>query len=141
MSKDRYLDHLAEISLFSQCSKKDLQTISRTLTDTDVKAGTVLMSQGERASSYVILMDGEVSIVKDGEEVATVGKGAIIGEMAILMDRERSASAVATTDCEILVGERRNFDALLDEVSGLARKVLHSLAERIADNEEHIHHH
>lgn len=137
MARDSYLDHIAAIPLFSQCSKKDLQTIEKALTDTDVKAGTALMREGESASSFIVLVEGTAEVTRNGEHVADLGPGAMIGEMAILMDRPRTATVIATTDCEILVGERRSFDALLDDVHGLARRVLHSLAERVADNEAH----
>ena len=140
MARDSYLDHIAAIPLFSQCSKKDLRAIEKALTDTDVKPGTVLMREGEDASSFVILVAGQATVSRDGEVVATLESGTMIGEMAILMDRPRSATVVAATECEILVGERRVFEGLLDEVPGLARKVLHALAERVADNETHALH-
>ena len=140
MARDSYLDHIAAIPLFSQCSKKDLRVIEKALTDTDVKSGTVLMREGEDASSFVILVSGQATVSRGGEEVATLDSGTMIGEMAILMDRPRSATVVTATECEILVGERRVFEGLLDEVPGLARKVLHALAERVADNEDHMLH-
>ena len=140
MARDSYLDHIAAIPLFSHCSKKDLQTIEKALTDIDVKAGTALMREGESASSFVVLVSGTAEVTRNGEHVADLGPGAMIGEMAILMDRPRTATVTATSACEVLVGERRNFDPLLDDVHGLARRVLHSLAERVADNEaNHLH--
>ncbi len=140
MARDSYLDHIAAIPLFTQCSKKDLLTIEKAMTDIDVKAGTVLMREGESASSFVVLVAGSAEVTRDGKHVADLGPGAMIGEMAILMDRPRTATVTATSGSEILVGERRSFEALLEDVPGLARRVLHSLAERVADNEaNHLH--
>ncbi|MEZ5341531.1 MAG: cyclic nucleotide-binding domain-containing protein [Acidimicrobiales bacterium] len=110
------------------------------MTDTDIKAGTTLMREGENPSSFIVIVSGSAEVSRNGEVVATLTDGAMVGEMAILMDRPRSATVTTITDCEILVGERRAFDGLLDDVPGLARKVLRSLALRVADNEAHDHH-
>lgn len=137
MSRDEYLEHLASVPLFARCSDKELRLIGQQMTEIDVPAGRSLMKQGERATSFMIIMDGTVEVTRDGEHVADLGPGAILGEMAILMDRERSANATAKTDTTLLVGERRSLDPLLDDVPGLARSVLKALAERVADNEAH----
>ncbi len=137
MSRDRYLDHLATVPLFAQCGTKDLEQIAQTLTEVEVKAGRELMSEGDSATSFMIIVDGEVEVTRGGDHVANLGSGSILGEMAILMDRDRTATAKATTDTTLLVGERRSLDPLLDDVPGLARRVLKALAERVADNEAH----
>lgn len=140
MSRDEYLDHLAAMPMFAKCSRKQLREVGQMLTEVDVKAGQRLMTEGESASSFMIVMDGEVEVTRNGEHVASLGPGAILGEMAILMDRDRTASATAKVDSLVLVGERRTFDGMLDDVPGLARSVLHALAERVADNEDHAVH-
>ena len=140
MARDAHLEHLAKMPIFSHCSKKDLRLIARTLTEIDVKAGEVLMKEGDRATSFLIVVDGNLVISREGQSVASVGPGDVVGEMAILMERPRNATVTAATPALVLVGERRSFEALLDEVPGLAKKVLKSLAHRVADNERHLVH-
>lgn len=140
MARDAYLDHLARIPLFSACSKRDLRLIAKTLTEINVDAGEVLMREGDRASSFLVVVDGNLVVDKRGQNVASVGPGDVVGEMAILMDRPRTATVTAATPALVLVGERRSFSVLLDEVPGLAKKVLRSLAQRVADNEANLVH-
>jgi CRP/FNR family transcriptional regulator, cyclic AMP receptor protein len=135
MARDRYLDHLAQIPIFSHCSKKDLRLVARQLTEMDVDEGAVLLSEGERATSFLVVVEGSLAVRRKGRKVATLGPGEVVGEMALLMDRPRTASVSAAEPSKVLVGERRSFEALLDEVPGLAKKVLKSLAHRVADNE------
>jgi CRP/FNR family transcriptional regulator, cyclic AMP receptor protein len=135
MARDRYLDHLAQIPLFSHCSKKDLRLVSRQLTELDIDEGAVLLSEGERATYFLVVVEGSLAVRRNGRKVATLGPGEVVGEMALLMDRPRTATVSAAEPSKVLVGERRSFEALLDEVPGLAKKVLKSLAHRVADNE------
>jgi len=59
--------------------------------------GDVLMRQGERGETYVAITSGSVDIETDGRHVATVGPGDGIGEIALLRDVPRTATAIATT--------------------------------------------
>ena len=66
-------------------SLKDFPVIS-------LKAGEKLLAQGEKNDTIYFLVDGSVEVMKDGYEVATVSdKGAVFGEMSILLDIESSA--------------------------------------------------
>lgn len=140
MARDTYLEHLAQVPIFSHCSKKDLQLIARTLTEIEVDEGEILMREGERATSFLVVVEGELKVERSGATLARLGPGEVVGEMAILMDRKRNATVTACAPSLVLVGERRSFEALLDEVPGLAKKVLVSLAHRVADNDKAILH-
>jgi CRP/FNR family transcriptional regulator, cyclic AMP receptor protein len=140
MARDPYLEHLAQVPIFSHLSKKDLRMIARNLTEIQVEEGDVLLKEGERATSFLVVVEGELLVRRNGRKVATLGPGEVVGEMAILMDRARTATVSAAQTSVVLVGERRSFEALLDEVPGLAKKVLKSLAHRVADNERALVH-
>lgn len=140
MARDTYLEHLAQVPIFSHCSKKDLRLVAKTLTEIDVSAGDVLFKEGDRATSFIVVVDGTLTVRRGGRKVASIGSGEVVGEMAILMDRPRTATVTAETAARVLVGERRSFDALLDEVPGLAKSVLKALAHRTADNERSLVH-
>ena len=140
MARDTYLEHLAQVPIFSHCSKKDLQLIARTLTEIQVDEGDVLMREGDRATSFLVVVEGALSVERDGSTIARLGPGEVVGEMAILMDRKRIATVKASAPSVVLVGERRSFEALLDEVPGLAKKVLVSLAHRVAENDNALMH-
>lgn len=69
-------------------------------------AGTVLFRQGEAGEKAYYIDDGRVSIVQQDETIAVVGAGDIFGEMALIDDRPRTASAVCATDCRLLAVTR-----------------------------------
>src|SRR5512142_697576 len=80
-------------------------------------AGTVLFSEGDKGEEMYILQSGKVKISKKirgvDKTLATLEKGEFFGEMAILNDKPRSASAEAIEDSDMLVIDRKTFETLL----------------------------
>ena len=58
----------------------------------------------------------------------------MVGELALILRRPRTATVTADTDLNVLVVDERSFNTLLDDVPGLARQLLHTVAARMADN-------
>jgi len=131
--RNQYLDHLAAVPLFAACSHKELQRIARASDETQLPAGRVLMRQGESGRECFVIVDGEVKIERNGKKVATVGAGACIGEMSLLDKGPRTATAIAQTPLSVLVLGPREFSGVLEEVPGLARKLLAALAMRVRE--------
>ena len=134
VSKARYLEHLRTVPMFSNCTKKQLDQVARIVTELKIDKGTTLMVEGEMVHEFVIIESGTASVRRGGRKIATVGKGDVVGELALILRRPRTATVVAETDLSILVVDERSFNALLDDVPGLARQLLHTVAERMADN-------
>lgn len=83
-----------------------------------LKAGAALTTQGEEADSIYLLLDGVIQVVVDGEEVAAIGPGALIGERAVLEGGRRTATLVAVSPCKVAEARRVELDlAKLAEVS------------------------
>ena len=131
--KNAYLDHLADVPLFSACSKKDLQTIARSTDEIDVSAGKELVRQGQTGREFFLIVDGEAVVKKNDRKVATLGPGSFFGEMALIDKGPRSASVIAETDMTLLVLGQREFGGLIDEIPGLAHKLLTALAARLRE--------
>ncbi len=138
MSRDRYLDDLAEVPLFAECSKKDLAEIARLMTELKLSEGQDLMTQDGRAGSFVIIEEGTADIVKDGEVINTVGAGDFVGELSLILAHPPNATVRATSDMVVHVADRSGFAQLLDE-PGLARRVLTVVATRLADANPEFH--
>jgi Cyclic nucleotide-binding domain len=66
-------------------------------------AGEALMTQGEEGRELFLLLDGIVDVEVDGEEVAEIGPGALLGERALLEGGARTASVYATTPVRVVV--------------------------------------
>jgi CRP/FNR family cyclic AMP-dependent transcriptional regulator len=132
-SRDRYLDHLAEVPLFSAASKQDLAKIARASDEVDVKAGRILVEEGRTGHEFFLIMDGTATVKRKNRKVAELGPGQYFGELALLDRGPRTATVVADTDMKVLVLGQREFLGVLDEVPGLAYKILRPMAARLRE--------
>lgn len=129
-----YLDHLKNVPLFSGLNRHELEQVAKLSTELNIAAGTHLIREGTTAREFFVIVEGEAEVTHDGRLIATVGPGAIQGELSLLLDRPRAAAVTAKTDMVILDIDRRSFNALLDEIPMIARKMLPVVAERLAAN-------
>jgi|SRR5438270_9679581 len=132
-SRDRYLDHLAEVPLFSAASKQDLAKIARASDEVDVKAGRILVEEGRTGHEFFLIMDGTATVKRKNRKIAELGPGQYFGELALLDRGPRTATVVADTDMKVLVLGQREFLGVLDEVPGLAYKILRPMAARLRE--------
>ncbi len=75
-----------------------------------LKEGTTLTTQGEEADSIYLLLDGVVQVDVDGEPVANLGPGALIGERAVLEGGRRTATLVALSACRVAEARKVDLD-------------------------------
>ncbi len=136
MARDAWLNHLAQVPLFSQCTKKQLQSVAAASIELTVEAGKVLVTEGEPGHECFVIVDGTASVNRKGEQIATLGAGDVVGELAPLTGGPRTATVVAETPMEVLVIGQREFAGLLEDVPGFAVRVLHNLAHRMVELEE-----
>ncbi|MFV0309755.1 MAG: Crp/Fnr family transcriptional regulator [Desertimonas sp.] len=132
-SKKAYLDHLKNVPLFASCSKRELERIARSGDEITMTAGTLLVDQGQTGKEAFVVMDGSVTIKRNGRKVTTLGPGAIVGELSLLDHGPRTATAVCETDCTLFVIDQRHFLAVLDDVPAIGHKMLAILAGRIRE--------
>jgi len=130
------LDLIKGVPLFEQCSKKDLQRIAQIADELDLRAGKVLIQEGERGREFFVIVSGEVEVRRKGRKLATLGPGSFVGEMALLSKIPRTATVTAVTPLDVLVITDRAFLDLLDKMPELWPKVAQALAERVGANEK-----
>ncbi|MEM9950179.1 MAG: cyclic nucleotide-binding domain-containing protein [Chloroflexota bacterium] len=97
----------------------------------DYHAGEIICEQGDEGDLMYTVVSGEVLIDFDGEVIDIVGEGGIIGEMALVGNNIRSASAIASTDCTLKVIDTQRFLWLVHETPTFATQVMGVMAERI----------
>jgi CRP/FNR family cyclic AMP-dependent transcriptional regulator len=132
-SKKAYVDHLKSVPLFAACTRKELELIARSGDEIKMTAGTVIVDQGQTGHEAFVVVDGSVTVKRNGRKIATLGEGAIVGELSLLDHGPRTATAVCETDCTLLVLSQRTFLAVVDDVPALSHKLLASLAGRIRE--------
>lgn len=118
-----------QIQLFSRFGKK-------------FPAGTVLFQEGDKGEEMYIIQAGKVKISKRirGVEktLAVLEKGEFLGEMAILNDKPRSATAETVEDCDMLVIDRKTFEALLRGNVEIAIRFIKRLADRLRETNDQM---
>lgn len=140
-------DTLARVDLFSNLDKKELQALGSSCQERKYSAGTTLFSQGDTGVGLYILTGGKVRIIqavnpdRAEEEIATVGTGDVLGEMALLDDLPRSATAIAVEDVTALLLPVWEFRSTLQSHPTIALKLLSVLSRRLRKAENRAHDH
>jgi CRP/FNR family cyclic AMP-dependent transcriptional regulator len=130
---DVFVDHLQQVSLFSACSRKDLQLVAKRAEDIRVPAGKALVSEGDTGHEFFVILSGTAKVTRRGRKIASLGPGDAFGELALLEKAPRNATIVAETDMELVVLGQREFAGIVDEVPGFARKMLAGMAKRLRE--------
>jgi CRP/FNR family cyclic AMP-dependent transcriptional regulator len=96
-----------------------------------VKAGETLFRAGEPGDVMLLVIEGKIDIRVGEATVETLGLHGIAGEMSLIDEAPRSATAVAATAGEVAVIDRETFLELVREVPSFALYVMRILADRI----------
>ncbi len=110
-------DHLKTIPLFSSLSEKALNTVAVFATETSVSAGKRLVHEGDYSYDLIVIEDGTADVIKDGEVVASLGRGDVFGEMGMLEGARRSADVVATSPMRLITLSKWDVRRISDEIS------------------------
>jgi CRP/FNR family transcriptional regulator, cyclic AMP receptor protein len=128
---DSKVELLRKVPLFSELSGRDLSELSGLVDEIEVPAGRVLCQQGTIGEEFFVIVDGSVRVERDGRELSTLGPGQFLGEVSLIDEGPRVATATTTTDARLLVIAHRQFHSLMDRYPSIETCVLRSLAKRI----------
>jgi CRP-like cAMP-binding protein len=137
------LNFLRGLPLFSNLEDKELREISRFTYEKRVKKGNVLFYQGEQGSTLYLIIKGKVKVVLIGESgkelvLAILKKGDFLGEMSIIEDEVRSATAIALEPTVFLTIDKENFLSFLTKNPKAMLGVLKELSKRLRNADEKI---
>ena len=122
---------LSGVTFFDGFSPEELRRVLELGTEVEVAAATVLIDQGDAGLDCFVVVEGSASVYVGGEHIATVGPGAMQGEMALIDHRPRSATVVADTDMKLLRFDARHFRQLLEEMPKAEERVMAVLTARL----------
>jgi CRP-like cAMP-binding protein len=127
-----FTDTLAELPLFSEVSRSELAVIRRHLTLLPVSAGRVLVEEGARGDQFMIIARGEATVSQGGRTIATLERGDLVGEMALLDGGlgRRNATVTTRTDAMVYAGTPAEFRRILEAAPSVERKVRDTVATR-----------
>jgi CRP-like cAMP-binding protein len=95
------------------------------------QAGQVIFKQGQPSEKMYVVIEGKINILAGNFQVGLVEEGDILGEMGVLEGTNRSATAIAQTDCKIVPVDLRRFNFLVQNTPYFASQVLQIMAERL----------
>jgi CRP-like cAMP-binding protein len=130
------VDLLAKVSIFSLMEKRDLQRIAKLSRHHSFKKGDVIIKEGERDGRLLIIVSGEVEVIKNmggknERRINTLSPSMYFGEMALIDDLVRSASVIAKGNVLLLSLEKWNLLEEIEKYPAIAVELLQMLSRRI----------
>jgi CRP-like cAMP-binding protein len=135
MSLNQAVTVLQEIPLFRNVGQKQLKVVAMMGETRTYRAQERLFEKGDDGDAAYIIIEGAVDVmipVDDGERsVATLGKGELFGEIAVLCDQPRSTAIAAHSDLEVLRLDRTVVLNLIREFPDISLEMVRILGRRL----------
>jgi len=127
---------LAQVPLFADLDKRELERLAKTFHDRTFKAGDEIATAGTGGVGFFVIGDGEATVTVAGRDVGKLKKGDYFGEVA-LIDDQHSRSATVTADTELVTYGLTvwEFRPLVESSPSIAWKLLQSLASKLREVE------
>lgn len=124
---------LRTVELFNELNEDELSKVSRHLSALDLPKGSVLFKIRDFGDELYIITEGKIRISREVGDVelvfTTLGKGTFFGEIAVIDELYRSASATADEDCKLLLLSRKALEELATREPLIAYKLIYTVAK------------
>ncbi len=135
-------EHLARVPLFARLSRRQLHRLARLCIPRGYPAGESIVEEGATGLGLFVVMRGEVEVFKGSGDDRLVldilGPGSILGEMALIDELPRSASAVSREPTDCLLITRDGFRTLSEKDPEIAWCLVPALVERLRDLQQRL---
>lgn len=139
-TREAYLRTLSDGPLFKGMDKKPLRKLLIDLIEKKYSAGDIIFHEGESGKAVYVVLEGSVKIVKESnlenKTLSVLGPSSHFGELALIGNTTRFATAVAEKDSILLIMYKSYFDDLIRCNSATSARILLNLAEILS---EYIH--
>lgn len=119
-------NRLKAIPLFSQLSDEEAHRLAAFATETSLAEGQILMKQGDYSTELIAIEEGSADVLRDGEKIASLGAGDLIGEMGLLTREPRNADVIATSPMRVIKLThweiRRMSKDTIDRIAGIIKE-------------------
>ena len=127
---------LRTVPIFSELSEPDIAALARLTSRRTCPKDTVVFFENEEGDSFFCIVAGRIKVTilgDDGREVilSVLGRGDFFGEMALLDNEPRSATAIAVEDTELLSLHRNDFQSVLSDNRSIMSALIKILAARL----------
>jgi CRP-like cAMP-binding protein len=125
-------DALRGVAFFEGFSDDELQRVADLAEDVEAEKGALLTEQGRVGQECYVILEGKAGVYVADEYVATLESGAMVGEMALVGHRPRTASVVAETPMRLIAFDTDAFKELLETMPKVHDRVMQILTARLA---------
>jgi hypothetical protein len=122
--------------IFRGASRSALELMAASATPISIPAGTMIVRQGDEPDSFYLVKSGELDVQIDGRTINHLGPDDHFGEIGFIEHVQRTASVIATTDCELYRIKGTDFLAALDREPALAGPLTESALARLSRTPE-----
>jgi len=127
---------LADVSFFEGFTPDELAKVAELADEVEAEAGAQLMEQGRPGQECFVILEGSAGVYFGEEHAVTLEAGSMVGEMALIDHRPRSATVIAETPMRLLAFDTRHFRQLLDNLPKASQRVMSLLNARAQENSE-----
>ena len=127
---------LGDVTFFEGFTREELSRVADLADEVEAEAGAALMDQGRPGQECYVILEGTANVFFGGEHIATLDAGSMVGEMALIDHKPRSATVVAETPMRLLAFDTRAFRSLLDSLPKASQRVMSLLNARAQENRE-----
>jgi CRP-like cAMP-binding protein len=128
---DDIIDILAQLTLFSDLSRPQLEAVAHTFDEETFPEGQRVSRQGFAGTGFFVILDGEASVRANGEEAATLTRGDFFGEVSLLLSEPPIADIVATRPLRCLVLAGADLEGFLVEYPHVMYRMVQAQARRL----------
>lgn len=141
MSSDKKEDRLGQLGLFKGADSSAISHLASAADEVTVDAGHVLIREGSNHQELYILETGGATVHVDGEQVAEIPAGELIGELGYFVKTPASATVTASAESTVLVIPYNRFAQILSDNPPLVLTIATELAERLHAMDVRLQHH
>ena len=95
-------ENLRAVPVFSELTDEELRRIATFANEDSVSEGATLIREGDYSNEMIAIESGTADVKRDGETIASVGPGDVVGELGVLEKGMRNASVVATSSMRLI---------------------------------------
>ncbi|MDQ6842705.1 MAG: cyclic nucleotide-binding domain-containing protein [Actinomycetota bacterium] len=118
---------LTAIPIFSQLSPEEARRLATFATETSIADGQILMKQGDYSTELIAIEEGTADVLRDGQKVASLGDGDLIGEMGLIEHTPRNADVIATSPMRVMKLTHWEVRRMSDET---VQRIRQTIADR-----------
>lgn len=133
LRKDEKVDLLGRLTLFENCTRKELGDIASIMVEAERPAGTSLTREGQDGGLMFVLLEGTADVVASGKVIGHLGAGDVVGELSLIDGKQRSASVVSSSTVRVLELVSDDFKKLVYSSPKFVKALLRSLSIRVRE--------